>query len=387
MGYQINCTKKRRDGSFGWELKWQKDLGSGKREQRHVSKKSTEFRELGFQIELTLEEARARAKQLSAERQLQLHTERIGRLEKKLKQNSLIRSAFLPKELVKEFEATILVDKRFRRSHWETAKKIVGAIDVHPSKWYARPAVLYTQFTKRGFSPDYSNRLLRLLNAWGWFLCDSTNRAWKDVPRPRGFELQLIKRAYLKKTPGGRVAKPLTPEVIHAAKDRLEEPNFNWLYVSIWFGLRPREINNLLTDDENLWWIDTSDQRFTILNVYQQKLQEEGISESRCWKAIPALLPEQKKAIEIILSKNFRKPSPKVLRKHLPTGIKPYSGRKNFNIMLRQLGYDQECRQKWMGHLSMQTAMEHYDDPRIVTYRPPVDVKKAQSEILRYPIQ
>ena len=45
--------------------------------------------------------------------------------------------------------------------------------------------------------------------------------------------------------------------------------------------------------------------------------------------------------------------------------------------MLRQMGYDQECRQKWMGHLSMQTAMEHYDDPRIVTYRPPVDVKKV----------
>jgi hypothetical protein len=48
MGYQINSTKKRLDGSYGWELKWQKDFGNGKREQRHVSKKSTEFRELGF---------------------------------------------------------------------------------------------------------------------------------------------------------------------------------------------------------------------------------------------------------------------------------------------------------------------------------------------------
>ena len=36
MGYQVNIRKQRRDGSHGWELKWQKDFGNGKREQRHI---------------------------------------------------------------------------------------------------------------------------------------------------------------------------------------------------------------------------------------------------------------------------------------------------------------------------------------------------------------
>ena len=62
MGYQVNIRRKRHDGLNGWKLKWQKDFGHGKREQRHVSKKSAEFRELGFQTEMTVKEARARAK-------------------------------------------------------------------------------------------------------------------------------------------------------------------------------------------------------------------------------------------------------------------------------------------------------------------------------------
>jgi hypothetical protein len=97
---------------------------------------------------MTLEAARARAKQLSAERQLQLHAQRVARIEKKQKLDRLIRSAFLPKEMVSEFEETIMVDKRFRWSHWETAKKLIAAVNLHPSKWYARPAVSYTQFAK-----------------------------------------------------------------------------------------------------------------------------------------------------------------------------------------------------------------------------------------------
>jgi integrase len=208
---------------------------------------------------------------------------------------------------------------------------------------------------------------------WGYFICAKQARAWRDIEPPDAFWIRKLEEACeLRK---GRIhdrSVSLTPTALENAKNKLETNHYNWLYVSVWFGLRPREINNLLKDNENLWYIDKDPKFGFILAVFQQKLYERGVAKEKCWKYIPTVFKEQKKAIILLLSKELKQPLALYLRRVFGDRVTAYGGRQNFVGFLRDSGYDLETTSKWMGHLSVKTTEKDYSRNTGVFYRPPV---------------
>jgi len=162
--------------------------------------------------------------------------------------------------------------------------------------------------------------------------------------------------------PGRTASLPLSPKLLESKRLEMEPKYYEWLFLSVWFGLRPREVDNLLMDDSSLWYF-TEDSEEGILSVFQQKLFERGLPAERCWKHIPIEFKEQKVALIYIREKKFSKPTGsggRFMPKTFGYGFKHYAGRINFSGMLKALGYSLEERRDRMGHLSTKTT-EEYD--------------------------
>jgi hypothetical protein len=88
-------------------------------------------------------------------------------------------------------------------------------------------------------SPSYVQKVLRLLNEWGYFMAEKEDKAFLPIPSPRGANAQRIADAFFDKTPSGEGAASdlLTPAMLESQKGNLLLDNYNWLYISVWFGL------------------------------------------------------------------------------------------------------------------------------------------------------
>ena len=89
------------------------------------------------------------------------------------------------------------------------------------------------------------------------------------------------------------------------------EENYNWLLVSIWFGLRPIEIDNLKSPQGKLWDL-VEESGYMVLKVYQSKLS--NLDRDKRWKYVPCLFPEQENLIELIQEGNFKRPLSKTIK-------------------------------------------------------------------------
>src|SRR6202034_68025 len=99
-------------------------------------------------------------------------------------------------------------------------------------------------------------------------------------------------------------SEPLLPEKLELTKEKLKTENFNWLYLSVWLGLRPLEVDQLKNPE--LFRILTDTDNVRILWVYQTKLV--SVPHRYRWKLIPLIFDEQKKCLEIIEANNFMRP-------------------------------------------------------------------------------
>lgn len=59
------------------------------------------------------------------------------------------------------------------------------------------------------------------------------------------------------------------PEKLYTAKRKMKLEQFNWLYLSVWLGLRPQEVDNLKNNE--LWRIEENSNP-KILWVFQTKI-------------------------------------------------------------------------------------------------------------------
>lgn len=356
-----------------YRLTWRK----GNEKPRNVSKESDEAIKAGFRPDMTLEQAQIRAKQLQAESWVELKAKQAARAKAVLERYAKLRSAFLTDEDAFQFEREYLGEYKIRRPHWNTMQRIIVDVGIHPSQWHKQKSKLYDQFRLKRCSANYAKKLLRYLNLWGYFLCEKQNKAWMKVDGLDGVWRNKLERA---RHPGG-ASLPLTPKMLEDAKKDIAEEHYNWLFISVWFGLRPEEVDQLRMKRGKLWDLKTDSELGFILEVYQTKLEKRGVKEEHCWKAIPTLFPEQLKAVEIIQSQNFKRPAGKggkFMRHVFGNGYSLYAGRNNFSGMLRDRGRTQEERKHWMGHLSVSTT-EQYDrktqSRRVFVVRS--DMKKA----------
>ncbi len=167
------------------------------------------------------------------------------------------------------------------------------------------------------------------------------------MTRPRGYERQRLLDAHYKKNKNSRKASdPLSPEVLNQAAGKMHQANFNWLFISMWLGLRPQEIDNI--HDQQLWKIETPIVGRKIFCIHQSKII--ALPPEDRWKPIPILYEEQEFALRIIHSGNFKRPLVKTMRQYFSKDIDLYGGRKGFTDLMLLKGNTIENISIWMGH-------------------------------------
>lgn len=322
---------------------------------------------LGFYKYMTLEEAKSRANQLNTQLHVRRQEERIKELEDKNRAFQKRFDSVFPDEFLVEFERRFIkvrdndVDSGRRRTSrarvvWKAAQKMIVAIGLDPSDWFYSLYDIYDYFYSVGYSIRYASSVLKFANLWGFYFCKKTGRAFLPIPFPRGYERSRLIEAYYEKSNTKRKpSKPLEPQNLYSAKGRMKEEQFNWLYLTVWFGLRPKEVDNC--KDDSLWKIEEHNDR-KILWVYQTKII--ALPPDDRWKPIPIIFDEQEFALRILKEQNFSRPLVKTIHRYFGEGIDCYGGRKGFADLMLSKGQSIENISIWMGHSTMDRTWRSY---------------------------
>jgi len=325
-------------------LTWRLIFEEGKH-KRAMSKKSPEAASQGFSPTMSLEEAKAHAKKLN-------YTASQSRAMARARKAQTFQSVHLGDLDRKEFEQR-LERHNIRETHWRAVQKLIVDCGLHPSAWEENIHVFYSLVRLRRWRPNYWRKLRKYLNLWGTFICKKENKFFVplDAPNPR----QVRAMSEDAKRASGE-SLPLTPEILERTKKDFTPEEWNWLFVSLWLGLRPREVNNLLKSDRTLWgWSGGS------LEVFQEKLCERAVPTHKCWKLIELKEPEQKLARLVIEKGNFTQPTGFKIKKILGKGYSAYAGRKGVVDLLKSRGYSlAQCRDL-CGHLTSVTTEKYYE--------------------------
>ena len=209
---------------------------------------------LGFNSFMTLSEARARAKQLNSQHHLKRQENQLKKIQESQQQSQLRYDAVLPSEFVAEFELRFIrkrdsqTEQGLRKNTrayvaWRAAQRMIVAVGVEPSEWFCDTYRIYDYFHSQKMSLRYLSTVLKIANLWGFFISRKLARPFLPVPLPRGYERQRLNDANFEKKSGvSRASKPITPADLERAREcRLNRKNLNWLFFSVWFGLRPKE--------------------------------------------------------------------------------------------------------------------------------------------------
>lgn len=209
---------------------------------------------------MTLTEAKTRAKQLNAQLDVKRKEEKLIKIQHKSQNFQKRFDSVLPDEFVAEFEKRFIrkrdseVENGKRRTSramqvWKAAQKMIVSIEVEPTDWYFSTYENYDYFHSKKYSLRYIQSIIKIANLSGFYFCKVTGRAFLAIPTPKGYERARLIDAYYSKTEFCRKPSlPLEPENLYSSKEKIKIKQFNWLYLSVWFGLRPQEVDNLKED-------------------------------------------------------------------------------------------------------------------------------------------
>jgi len=319
-----------------------------------------EWERYGFMFNMSLEEAKEKAKQWNAQKKLDDERKARFAREERLKEEALLESAFLPSLLVTKFEEKLLDDSDFsakeeflrskQMSHWRTCKKLITAIEIEIEDWEDKAKHFYKYFIKNNWSLSYSEKLIMMLNRWGKF-CSKQQRAYfSEIPFPRGRNKEKIVDNHYESTDTTKESAPLKLSDLEKAKENLKEDQYNWMYVSLWFGLRPSEIDSLIDGEGKTWKLGTQD-GVKVFKVYQSKLT--GIAKEKRWKLIPCIFNEQLEALKFVKSQKLDRPLVKTIKRHVGEKYTTYAGRKGFETLLHKRSIPYEAISSYLGHASV----------------------------------
>jgi hypothetical protein len=156
------------------------------------------------------------------------------------------------------------------------------------------------------------------LNQFGEFVCEHQGQFFKPIPKMTGHEANQIREAYHESKTFRGESKILTPQKLEKIKDQLKPEQYRWLYISVWAGLRPKEIDLLQNSSDAERYKVTSTmvekRNVPVLEVYQSKLA--SVHRDHRWKYIPLFLKEQQKILTY-LEQNLKRPLNKTLKNSL----------------------------------------------------------------------
>jgi hypothetical protein len=326
-----------------------------KRSQRHVPKR--EWKALGFDETVDLETAKLKTKQLNQEAWLQKLEAKRNKIEQRLKEEDAIECVYLPEIVVNKFENKIS-RKQNMMSHWRSAKRAIRFVKLHGWEFRRYPEKFYDYWRSESTSPSYVKKMIRILNDWGQFVSDEMNHEFSKMKGPSGADLTPIAKAYYKLRPRGNESYPVSYDQLKEAKDKLRIDNYNWIYLTIWLGLRPEEVDYLKQEYHMV-----TQGEVTAIDVFQPKLINQP--EHKQWKLIPLLYLEQRIALQIIEAGNYKRPLVKTMERVFGDGFKLYAGRKGFeHQMIEVKGHEIETVAAWMGHQKIQTLWDKYRNRR-----------------------
>jgi hypothetical protein len=359
MGYRIKKLPYKRRS-------WKLQFISYKNNQVKIQDiAETDYLSIGFKPSMSLEEAIERKNQLNARAHNKFHEEKRAAILTRLKAEK--SELNFPQTLVREFESNLSLGQKDNKifSHWRAAQRVIAELDLEPVNWFKNSARFYAKFVQKTWSLSYTDKVLGLINKWGDFVTEHYGQRFKPIPYPTGTWQQRILDTYFDKN-GGMESLPLRPEQLESAKSTLKPEHYNWLYLSIWLGLRPSEIDQLLLpSSSNTWWIETRPNG-TILWLYQTKLT--SISRNKRAKPIPLIFAEQQQTITIINSGKFKRPLTKTLKHHIGPKYTCYAGRKGFVDLMLGRGRKLEEISIWLGHQSIERTWRNYKNKQLVSF-------------------
>lgn len=352
MGYLLRKLKSKR----GWKVQYRTST-RGKRYAKDIPE--NDYMRLGLHRNLDLVEVQERVKQLNSQEKLRRIQEARIAIKGRLDEDDTALNAFLPAILRAQFEKDYINNESKKVSHWRTAKRLIVEIGLPLEDWEFNKHRWYKLFQSKHYSADYVQKLLHILNLWGKFVAHKQRVFYAPISGPVGIDKQRIVDAYEYKG-DTKASLPLTPEILESLKSKLPFPQYNWLFLSMWLGLRPSEVDSLhLPSGPKTWRLEDR-----TLWVYQTKLT--GIASVDRWKPIPIKYLEQLGCVRIIKELEFKRPLNKTLIKYTDKHITCYGGRKGFVDLMLEQGISLEAISSWLGHRSLDRTWKVYKDKKKV---------------------
>lgn len=358
----------RTSGATGWIATIQ-EYSQGKKKQRSLT--DEEYQVFSINRKWAIDEARQQVKRLNQLNKIETHKKsRAARQASLLKiQSSLYISEALANKFQEHLIENILsgdierMEKNKILSHWQASQKIINTLQLLPDQYGANAGRFVSQFVKQSVSPDYGVKLLKIINLFGEFCCQYQNQYYRPIKFTR-IQTQQIRDKYLSSKSYRGPSDRLTPELLEAKRSQLSDANYRWLYLSVWLGLRPAEINGL-TDAKFGCKLEFDKKRkVKFVQVYQAKLK--SVAVEKRWKYIPLIFREQE-VIEDYIKLPLKQPTNQTLRKLFGFTVRGYAGRKNFTDLMLDRGRKIEEISSWLGHATIETTWKFYKDRNKLT--------------------
>jgi integrase len=364
----------RKSGKAGWSLTKQY-FEKGKKRQKAVPKSS--YHTVGLRDTMTIEQARERIVRLNKEKSIDKW--KAIRAANRAKEIETLDSVYLPGDLAKDFQQWLVknygIEEATRKkliSHWKRAQHLIKEIELHPHQFYSNRKAIYRYFSKKGYSLDYSKKVLRILNQYGEYICEYQGEFFRPVPRMTSSEANSIRDSYHDSSSYIGPSDFLTPQMLEKIMHNLKPEQYRWLYISVWLGLRPKEVDNLhrlKASNKLRYKLEKKNINGSVVNVisiYQSKLS--SVSRENRWKHIPLFLPEQKKVLSF-LKQEFRRPLNKTLKKLTNKKITCYSGRKGFTDLMLDKNQELVNISAWLGHSSIEMTWKKYPNKERLDFK------------------
>lgn len=328
--------------------------------------------ELGIRFNMPLNEVRGRIRQLNSQIRIKRHEEHLHQIRLQQEQFDQQVDAFFPEPFKSEFERRFILgchEKKINRSqrhvHWKAAQRVILHTRADPSDWLDESRQVYHYFWEKGLSLSYLQKIIGVMNLWGYYFCRKMGKPFMPLPYPRGFEKRRLQEAYFKRNATHlRESAPITPKTLEQVRDKINCQNYNWLYLSVWLGLRPIEIDQLKNDQ--FYKIEQTPDGPHIVWIYQTKLTSRPPWQR--WKLIPIIFYEQLECLEIIRSKNFKRPLSKTIKHWFGLETSLYGGRKGFTDLMLDRDQSFFNISQWMGHSSIERTWRHYKNRLVVHF-------------------
>lgn len=350
---------------------WEKVYREGKPLRQRVPVNA--YRELGFRTDMNATDAKSRASQLNKEKSLD--KKKFAQAVRNEQQIQLVKSVYLPETLCQLFERH-LTDTHLSSAqnlsklhiHWTTVQKLIHKLELGPDHFWSNRKLINRYFLDEKISLSYAKKLIRMLNLWGQFASEYNGKDFKPVPSPKGAEAQRIVDENADSSGHRGASAPLFPSVLENMQEKLSKlpGQYEWMYISLWFGLRPIEVDQL-RDQKKYRISRDAESGVDVLWVYQSKLAT--VSRQNRWKPIPVFLKEQRIALNFIKAGVFKRPLTKTIQKYSGmSDLGLYGGRKAFTDLMLSKGQKFEDVAVWLGHRSIDTTWRHYKQKNRITF-------------------